>query len=277
MSYSAYVVCECHKLGKTIEPPHKEFLRFDEEGLYLDIPDYLREKDEDAFFQMYSDFDEWERTACEHEEMKLADEYLSNISGMGAFRYVVNELGGEDKYPILTKYLPTANGGILPNEFAQQALEEITLLENEKTIEEKVLLIEKSTKSLIVSVSSDTYQLFIFTAQNKNNYGIDKDGFFIIENVKENDKILSYVMFRSNNFIQKVISKDTYKFTDKESDTSFECSASLYSIEGEGTIDYEFEITKEKVGIAEEYDYMIVPLKKLLNASIISGNPIHWT
>lgn len=277
MGYSAYVICECYKAGKTIEPPHKEYLCFDEEGLYLNIPDYLREKDEDAYYQMYSDFDNWERTACEHEEMKLADEHLANISGMGAFRYIVNELGGETKFPILTKYLPTANGGILPSKFAREALEELASLEKEKTIEEKIILQEKSTKSLKASVSSDTYLLFVYTAHNKNNYGIDRDGFFILENIKEKDKVLSYIMFRSSNFIQQVITKDCYKFIDKESKASFECSVKLHPIDEEATCDYEFEVKTEKVGIANEYQYIIEPLKRLANASIISGNPIHWT
>lgn len=277
MSYSAYVICECYKKGKTIAPPHKEFLCFDEEGLYLDIPDYLREKDEDAYYKMYADFDEWEETACEHKKMKLADEYLSNISGMWSFRHIVNKLGGKTKFPILTKYLPTANDGVLPSEFAQQALKEIISLEKEKLIEEKILLREKSTQSLKASVNSDTYLLFGYTAHNKNNYGIDKDGFFIMENVKEKGKELSYIMFRSNNFIQRVISKDYYKFIDIESNTSFECSAKLYPIDEEATIDYEFEVRTEKVEIVNEYEYIIEPLKRLANASIVAGNPIHWT
>ena len=277
MSYSAYVICNCYKDGKTTEPPHKEFVRFDEDGLYLDIPDELWDKDEEKVYQMNDDFDEWKRTSCEHEEMELADEYLSNISGMGAFRHIVRELGGKDKFPILTEYLPTSNGGVLPSEFAQQALDELLLLEQEQTTEEKVVLTEKSTGSLKASVSSDTYWFFVFTAYNKNTYGIDKDGFFILENVKEKDEELSYIMFRSNNFIQQTISKDRYKFIDIPSGESFECSVKLHPHEEVATEDYEFEVQTERVGITSEYEYMIEPLKRLANASIVSGNPIHWT
>lgn len=214
MSYSAYVVCNCYKDGKTIEPPHKEYLRFDEEGLYLDIPSEIWAKDIEKVHQMDEDFNEWERTACEHEEMKLADEYLSNILGMMAFRYLVQELIGKDKLPILAQYLPTANGGILPSEFAQQALDELFLLEKEQTAEEKVMLIEKSTGKLKTSVNSETYRFFVFTAYNRNTYGLDKDGFFILENVNKNGEEISYIVFRSNNFIQRTISKKYYKLID---------------------------------------------------------------
>ena len=276
MSYSAYVICNCYKDGKTSEPPHKEFLRFDNDGLYLDIPDELWEKDEDKVYQMEAEFDTWKRTACEHEEMELASESLSNISGMSAFRHIVRELGGKDKYPILTEYLPTKNGGVLPSEFAQQLLDELLLLEKEKSIEEKVVLTEKSTGSLKASVNSDTHWLFVFTPYNKNNYGIDKDGFFILENVNEKGKEISYVMFRSNNFIQQTISKDRYKFIDILTRKSFECSVKLHPNQEDATDEYEFEVRIERVGIADEYEYMIEPLKRLAKASIISGNPIHW-
>ncbi len=42
-----------------------------------------------------------------------------------------HKMGGAAQYPILAKYLPEANGGILPSEFAQQALDELLLFEKE--------------------------------------------------------------------------------------------------------------------------------------------------
>ncbi len=151
------------------------------------------------------------------------------------------------------------------------------LLENEHTTEENVVLTEKSTGNLKASVSSDTYWFFVFTAYNKNTYGIDKDGFFILENVKDKDEELSYIMFRSNNFIQQTISKDLYKFIDIPSGESYDCSVKLHPNEEEATDEYEFEVKIERVGIASEYEYMIKPLKRLAKASILSGNPIQWT
>ncbi|MBN1988035.1 MAG: hypothetical protein JW783_01390 [Bacteroidales bacterium] len=277
MGYSAYVICNCYKEGKTAEPPHKEFMRLDEDGLYLDIPNELWEKDENRVYQMEADFDKWKQTACEHKEMELANEFLSNITGMAAFRHIISELGGSNKFPVLTKYLPIINGGALPSEFAQQALDELLLLEKEQTMEEKVVLIEKSTGSLIASVNSDTYWLFIFTKNSKNTYGIDKDGFFILENGNEKGKDVSYVMFRSNNFIQQTISQDCFKFIDIPSGQNFECSAKLFPNQDETTNDYEFEVQTKRVEIDCEYEYMIEPLKHLARVSILSGNPIHWT
>jgi len=83
-------------------------------------------------------------------------------------------------------------------------------------------------------------------------------------------------MFRSNNFIQQTISKDRYKFIDILTRKSFECSVKLHPNQEDATDEYEFEVRIERVGIADEYEYMIEPLKRLAKASIISGNPIHW-
>jgi len=58
---------------------------------------------------------------------------------------------------------------------------------------------------------------------------------------------------------------------------SYECSAKLHPNEEETTNEYEFVVQTERVGIANEYEYMIEPLKRLARASILSGNPIHWT
>ncbi len=101
MSYSAFVICNCFQKGKAIEPPRKEYVKFYEDGLYLDIPENLRKKDEQLVFQIDSDFDKWKNTACVHNEMELCYEYLSNNLGMGEFREVIKRLGCEKRFPNL--------------------------------------------------------------------------------------------------------------------------------------------------------------------------------
>jgi len=276
MSYSGFVNCNCYKEGKTSEPPHKAFVHFDNDEIYLDFSTDFWENNKERVYQMDADFDDWKQTACEHEEMELANEYLTNISGMEAFRYLLSKSGGEEKFPILTRNLPGNSGEILPNEFAQNVLDEISLLENDRTFQEIVELKEKSTGNIKATVSADTYWLFLFTPYNKNTYGIDKDGFFILENIKKNKGEVSYIVFRSKNFIQKKISNDNYLFIDLSGGDSFECSANLKAPKDDTNIDYEFEVKTERVKIADEYKYIIAPLKKLARAALISGNPIRW-
>ncbi|MFD2823426.1 hypothetical protein ACFS5M_07070 [Lacinutrix iliipiscaria] len=276
MSYSAFVVCNCYQKGKTVEPPHKEYIKFDEDGLFLDIPNDLWDKNEKKVLQMDSDFDNWKNSACEHEEMELCYEYLSNTLGMVEFKGVIERLGGKEKFPILSKFLPTANGGTLPAKFTPEVLKEIDEFEKQKLNENRILLFEVSTNELKATVNAETYLIFVLTAYNKNNYGIDKDGFFILENVKENDQEVSYVVFRSKNFIQKYISIDKFMFIDKKTNNSFICNVGLHPHESNPKKEYEFLIKENTVKIVDEYKYMTEPLKKLAEASMESGNPIHW-
>jgi len=276
MSYSAFVVCNCYQKGKTEKPPFEEYVKFDDDGLYIDVPDEFWEKDEDKVFQMESDFETWKNNVCEHDNMDLCSEYLSSHLGMADFRQIVRNNGGKKKYPTLTAFLPTANGGVLPAKFAESTFNELLELEKEQCQEERIILLENSTNELKASVNANTYLIFVFTAYNKYNYGIDKDGFFILENIKENGKEVSYVVFRSKNFIQRKVSKEEFRFIDKRTNHSFTCAARLHPYEGNSKKDYEFTVKPEEVIIAEAYNYIIEPLKRLTKASMESGNPIHW-
>lgn len=277
MSYSAFVVCRCYQDGKTVQPPHKEYIHFDADGLYLDIPNEIMDKDKERGYKMYSEFDDWKFSSCEHEDMELCNEYLSNNWGMADFRSVIAKEGGEKVFPILTKYLPKANGGILPSEFAQDMLDELNKLENTDSLQELAVLREKSTQLLLASIDSTESFTFVLTAYNKNHAIIDGDGFIITENKEAEDgELIRYVVFRSKHFTQQRISEKWFCFTDIDTGEKYECSINLLSDDNEDIRSFEFEVSLEKVRISEKYDYIIKPLKKLALASIETGNPIHW-
>ncbi len=131
MSYSAFVSCNCYQEGKATAPPFPANIQISEEGLYLQTPEGLWEKDQTLVYEMDTTFDRWKQSACAHPDMRFASEYLSNNSGMGNFKQIVHALGGIHKFPILTAYLPTSNSGTLPAAFADKVLLELKLLETE--------------------------------------------------------------------------------------------------------------------------------------------------
>ncbi|MFT3827211.1 MAG: hypothetical protein QM731_25010 [Chitinophagaceae bacterium] len=268
MAYSAYVCCNCYRSGNTTEPPYKEFIYFDEEELFIEPPSDLYEKDRNKAIEIYTAFDNWQRTACQHEDMKLAYEHLANISGMGSFKHILNKLGGKNRFPVLTEYLPTSNDGSLPAAFVQQALSELNELENDPTIHERIILTEKKSDCIIAAVDSEESNLFAFGAYT-HIYGIDNQGFFIVKKISEQ---VTETVFRSINFIQQEISVDKYKFTDIPTGNTFDSFIKLYSYNESA----EFEFKRERQSIGPEFKYIITPLKILVEASIQSGNPIHW-
>ena len=276
MGYSAFVVCNCFQEGKTPEPPYKMFLKTDGEELYLDL-DITYSEDEDEYLKRHQEFDQWKATACIHKDMRYAKEHLTNIDGMGAFRIVLHESGGEKRFTTLSNYLAAENVGSLPSYYAGQALIELKDLEGENNTERIVRLRLKSGE--IKQTTNEKYgHIFIWTGYNKKNYGIDGDGFFIIENRKFLWNSNSKAVFRSKNFKQIVLGNKKFKFVDNDTNFQYIAKEKIHPYgEEQPNQDFEFFVSKETALIADEYKYIIEPLKRLAIASIETGNPIIWT
>jgi len=267
-------MCSCYKNGKTIEPPHKELVKFEDGDLFIDIYTNISQKErEEKYYKMEEDFDEWKNTACEHENMELSNEYLTNTMGMIDFKSIIDELGGEEIFPILTKYLPSSNDGYLSVNLIPSFLQELIRLEKTEYNFEEILLIEKETEELKASVNIETYKHFAFSEYNKNIYGIDNKGFYILEKKKDD----YFVVFRSNNFVQKKIIDKEYEFTDLENGYKYISSIKLHPFDNEPLKDHFFTTKAHKSNIENEFKYIIDPLKKLCKAAIESDNPICWS
>ncbi len=274
MSYCAFVPCSCYREGKTTEPPYSEYVKDDNGRLFLDVPYELFDEDWEKIFDMEDEFDQWKKTACQHEDMELAFEHLTNIMGMNEFRSALEKYGGKEKFPVLLKYLPKKNSGILPAKLAPKALNEINDFEKIKHSEKRILLIGKTSEELIAITRSDTYVFFGFA--EKFIYGLDKDGFFILERVPENGDETLYVVFRSKKFYQQFVDDEKYLFVDQRHNNQFIGPMGLVFENDEQDKTYYFETKKDKVKVSEFYSYITRPLKRLLEISIASGNPIHW-
>lgn len=276
MGYDAFVTCNCFKDGKTKEPPYKDFMKIDVEGIYLDL-DLTYEKDKDEYLKRHQEFDNWKRTACPHEDMKFASEHLANMSGMAAFKTMLHEFGGEKRFPILTKYLPVANGGTLPAEYAEKVLNELKDIEQEKTSEKKVIR-RQNTGDKIWSTNEFHSDIFVWTAYNRENYGIDRDGFFIIKNRNFLWMKASKLVFRSKDFKQVVLGNDKFKFIDNLTNNQYMGTAKIHPFGKEQpSQDFDFIVDMEVTTLATEYRYIIEPLKRVTNASLETENPVIWT
>ena len=147
MGLDAHVRCRCFE-EKKLKPgpiPYDD-LYIDEEG-YL----YSRTLDEaedelglDEFYRLYEDlidkFRKWLDEPCEHDWGEACTERVGNIMGTAAFRVLVKNSGGEEKYPLLSNMLPDGNGGQYPVELARPTLEELDdLIERFKNLDGWVL------------------------------------------------------------------------------------------------------------------------------------------
>ncbi len=274
MGYNAFVLCNCYKEGKTSNPPYKEFVKTSDEGLYLDLEN-LYQKDKNEYFKRNDAFDKWMENACPHEDMKIVDERLANISGMSAFWSILEKLGGESKFPVLFNNLPTSNCGSLSINYSQTFLQELLVLEQEKKKEEKLFLSVKETREVKQSVNINKRKVFIWQGYEQL-YGIDKEGFFISK--KGFDNKSTKVVFRSKDFRQVYLGNDQYQFVDNFTKKKFIGTSKIHS---DGKVKpkkvFSFIVEKKGVTIKQEYAYIIAPLKKLMSASIETGNPVMWS
>lgn len=105
MTYHGFVICNCYQNGFTEKPPHEQYVVFNDDGLDIEIPNEIFEKEPDRYFEMDQEFRWWKEESCDHIEMELCSEFLGGSSEVYAFNRVVNILGA-DKYPILSRLLP---------------------------------------------------------------------------------------------------------------------------------------------------------------------------
>ncbi|MDU1891283.1 MAG: hypothetical protein E6767_11385 [Dysgonomonas sp.] len=267
MGYDAYVSCNCYKEGKATEFPYKEYLEIDEEGVLLS---------DTASDDIYSEFNKWKKTACSHPNMELVDERLANAWGMAEFRLLIEKMGGKSTLPILTEHLPVCNGGTLPVEYAVQALAEI---ENICSVEDKEAhLVLKDMDGNLIASTNDlvNFSVFGWTGRGRFQYGLYNKMFTIIEKSKSDilRREKTEIVFNSDHFYQYRLSENEYKFVDINSKATFICSMGLGSDKNIETL--ECRVTEESYYISDNYKYILDTLKRLLLASIETGNPIVW-
>jgi|GEM_PF-6486179 len=270
MGYDAFVKCNCYKDGNiSSRPPFEEFVKEDEESIWLDL-DWESNKDK------HEAFDSWKYSnPCEHDEMEISSERLANSSGMTAFRGIIKEFG-EEKYPILSEHLLKINSRKLPIEYVDGMQQELENMKLETFGERLIVLIELTTHQRIASTNANYELPFVFTGFNKLNYKISKDGFKVVRNRRFFGKEYSSEIFTSKRFTQKKIADKKYLFADVNSGKIVESEINLYSDKDYNDDFFEFEIKEKSASIADEYAYIIEPLIKLTKASQKTGNPIIW-
>jgi hypothetical protein len=271
MGYDAFVKCNCYRDGKiSSRPPFEKHIKEDEEGIWLDLEWKTHQSE-------HAEFDSWMRKGpCPHKDMEIASERLANISGMGAFRIVISELG-EHRFPILFHHLPKSNGGSLPVEFTPKMRKELQSLKKEPSSEKRIVLLEKSTNQRVQSVNASYESPFAFDGQSNRVYSISHKGLKIVRSKKFFGLESNKEIFLSSHFTQNKISDERYFLTDLISGKSCLSGINLYPDKEANDSSFEFEIKLMTASISEEYDYIITPLLKLAEASLQSGNPIIWT
>ena len=169
MGLDAFVPCNCFEEGRISRPPEPfrmDDLYRDEEGYicFRRLDRYYEELGYSRYIELYGKLDDafhsWTLHACEHEDGEYLSEWVSNWPGVREFQSVVEELGGEERYPALSQLIPNGNGGSYPAALVPGAIKEIDdLLERAKTLVFHALVCDDSKEPLWTSADCGSYPM----------------------------------------------------------------------------------------------------------------------
>lgn len=119
----------------------------------------------------------WVATWCPHEDFAVADDFDVNVWAMAAFRRAVHEVGD---LPVLETRLPTFNGGCIPKEEVGRALDELETFRLKAAGAPLHRMIDTDTNRVLRSLAMSASGVFSMSATHGVEFGFDRDGFYVL-------------------------------------------------------------------------------------------------
>lgn len=279
MGLDATVRCTCFEEGKLKPGPvPMEDLYVDEEGYvsskkltraYKEL-DYRRFRA--RYHELEWEFEDWHMHCCEHEDMDYCHEWVSNWAGCAEFRSLVDEVGGEQEFPLLSALLPDCNGGTYPAEKAEATLAELDrFIKKISTIDEWVLCDLETDDEIWSSTDGAT---FTWRYGPNDRVGMCGGKVFFIHG---DDPLVETTHFK-----QIPVGKPDQNGNQKmrivclDSDAVTETFDSLGPV-GAPKVEREFHVVSRQAPFLYEGKYWTAErIRNLLVASLETGNPIRW-
>lgn len=284
MGLDATVMCNCIKNGLKIPQEFVDIFEVDEEGYPNLTIDYSQNED------VHHKFDSWLANSCLHEDMNFASECITNWYGLRSFQNVLHNQNTNNRFNTLLKEIPNTNDGITTPKNAKHMLKELDKFEKLNDYGKKYILVNESNGEEIWEYIPQYEGKMILSGKENIELGLDEVSFFIV-NAQGKE------LFRSNRFKQiltnqKLTENYDYaevKFIDFNTGNSFTCFSAIsgkkiqwpdgswQNAQGKFRFEYpEFFYTNLVDRRADEFQYIIKPLKIICSASIETGNPIRW-
>ena len=283
MGLGAYVNCACYQQG-TCEPfPLSEWtrhFRFDIEGvLGLDLP-------YEGFEHEHDTVQDWMQYACEHEDMELVSEQISNWTGYLAFLQSLTQVGWKF-FPTLKQELPQRNMGFTQAPHALRMLRELDIFSKLVKFTRNAFLIYTLEERVIQEYMHATQGVFVLNQERGYRMGVDPKGFFIEhQSLDSEEKWIE--KFRAKHFEQRIFKRDEtgkplhVEFYCAETEARFATDVPLiqYEVMGAGKLLLPHYPNAMHVELrqmdADHFKYILEPLRRVCHASVCSGNPIVW-
>ncbi|MFI7074889.1 hypothetical protein [Micromonospora sediminicola] len=257
MGLDAYVYCRCWQDGLAAPCPVGP-VGYDDDG-YLDLllPWEGNESAHDVF-------QGWLARACPHELMEQADERVSNWPGVRLFQQAVRS-AGTTRFPLLAAALPNNNGGRLPADQVGALLLELDAFRQTRLADEVELVDEATGRGVMTYVEAYRGVLVLGPGLRA---GVDPDGFFVLDTSADPP----VTRFRATRFTQRPLPGGEVEFVVGTTRTR----VAMSPVGEHGQPPPELLAVRTRPRCADDYAYIVEPLRRLCAASLATGNPVMW-
>ncbi|MCS6834962.1 MAG: hypothetical protein NZ750_02965 [Anaerolineae bacterium] len=273
MGIQASVMCRCYALGQTSPCPYPEALQADPAAmpsLRLDFDDL------DEAAEAQERFLAWLERCCPHPRMEQRREFIASWRGYRRFVEALEQLG-EDAFPLLYEQLPEGQDGVTPAELAQPMLEELAQFEAGQTSLRQIVLFDDE-RGQIISMGSDVLKgALALDRLTGYDLGFDDLGFFVRDRLE-----LNRLLFRARHVEQRLLSAEDLEveYIDRDSGQSFRCRAAFgpRTTDADGFVRMAFLrfSVQEQPMATGRFDYILQPLRRILQAAHETGHPVRW-
>ncbi|MET7836284.1 hypothetical protein ABZS44_26080 [Micromonospora sediminicola] len=259
MGLDAFVYCRCWQDGLTTPCPVGP-VGYDEEGRLTLLPtDGYDAAAENVFYAWMAE------NACPHRHMELVSEGLANWTGVRMFQQALRAAGA-DRFPTLVAGLPDGNDGGLTVAQAATALVELDAF-RESRIADETALVDEATGEVVMQYIEDYHGVFMHGSGW--HAGVDPAGFFVVDTVAQPPSTL----FRATRFTQRVLPDGRVGLV---GDDGTRATVAMRAVGEHGSPAPERLAVRTGPRRADDYAYLVEPLRRLCAASVATGNPVMW-
>lgn len=275
MGLDATVRCRCWELGRCSPPPVPVVFdpRYDE-VVAVDPESWM-------------EFDPWRSGACDHEDMCYAQERIGNWGEVGFFVALLTDVGRRRFRTLISELAYRVNGGLTSVNAAHEALAELRALAADGGEVDVVELLDVAADDGVVhrsvrghtawSASSGPDEALLGPGAEflvSRRLGRPEKTTTFSEGVGTVTRRTSEVVFRSAHFTQRRVG-DRYLLLDVRTGDEM-LSRVAANVADVDRCTVELRVRSRLAPIAE-VTWVHLPLQRIMEASVATGNPVAWS
>lgn len=276
MGLDASVRCHCWRDGKTTRPP------FPREWCEIDADDELSLQSEYDSDERWMTLHRWRQDCCPHPGMRLVQERIGNVAGMGQLRAALRDAGSE-RFAVLLREIPRANGGRTDAATAALALAELDRFDQAGQIGELTALVDSSTGTVLRERVADSDGIFYWGGSTGIDVGLSETNLFV------RGRTTGETLFQARRLRQSGLDgrppraeAKAVLWEDLDTGRRFESGFVLTHDEypADGSVLRRCVTAahvEKRPRLATDFAFMTAALRKVFTASVESGNPVRWS